>query len=762
MNLNLSIKDVTKIVKGKLVSTEKTKEPLIQNVIIDSRSPLISGNSVFFALKGNRYDGHQFCNDFITKGGKVVIVSKRQNLNAGYQIVVDNVLKALQQLAQYHRKQFDIPIIGITGSNGKTIVKEWLYHVLKDDFNICRSPKSYNSQIGVALSILQLNPQHQIGIFEAGISKPNEMDTLERMIQPTIGVFTGLGDAHQHNFESLEQKRKEKYKLFKNCPLVIDNTVNSYNLSSLPLSDSISLLNINIVFNTACIFADTNTLMERLKTLPKISMRLEKMEGRNGNVIINDAYSLDETSLEIGLKLLKTTAYQNQPKILFISPSKVFNITKNIIKLLNSKLIDKIVWIGPLKPPKIDTPIHYFSTVNEYKSTPITFINAVLLFTGSRSQKIEQLIPNFLIKNHITKLTINLNAVKHNLNYFKSKLKPNTLILAMVKAQSYGGGIVEMAKFLEQQQIDYLGVAYADEGVTLVKHQVSLPILVMNPEKDAFNDIIKHKLEPSIYSLNLLDEFIRFLILKGIKNYPIHIKLDTGMHRLGFTQSNIKELLNTLNTQPEVYVKSVFSHLAVADDLKEKHFTKTQIKVFKTQINIIKNVIGYDFIKHISNSSAIINFPNANFDMIRLGIGLYGLIENIENKTENAFSFTTQISQIKTVKKGESVGYSRAFVAKTNTKIAIVPVGYADGLRRELSQGKWQLFVNNKKAKILGNICMDMCMIDITHINCKVGDEVEVFGQQQTIFDMAKTLNTIPYEIISSISNRVHRIYVEE
>ncbi len=757
MNLNLSLIQIANITKGTLIGPE---DLVINNVVIDSRSPLIDEQTLFIALEGYHTSGHQFCNDFISKGGQVVLVSEKQNLTNNFQIIVKDTLQALQAIAKHHRSQFDIPVIAITGSNGKTIVKEWLYHVLKDDFNVCRSPKSYNSQIGVPLSVLQLNKNHQLAIFEAGISKPNEMERLENIIQPTIGVFTGIGDAHQQNFESLEQKKSEKIKLFKNIDVLIEDDENDLLPYTIPFNDKASQQNARLVFKTAITFINPLSLIEKMSTLPKISMRLEKMEGKNNNIIINDAYSLDETSLEIGLQFLKTEA-KNKHKVLFIAPSSNFEFTNRILTTLNSDLVDEIVFIGT-HHIESNHKTHSFKSIEDYKHNALRFENSALLFTGSRSQKIEQLIPDFLAKNHITKLNIDLSAIKHNLSYFKINLAPQTHILAMVKAQSYGGGIVEMAKFLEQQHINYFGVAYADEGATLVQNEITTPILVMNPEQDAFNTIIDNNLEPSIYSIDLLDKFISFLILKGIKRYPIHIKLDTGMHRLGFTKHQIDDLTNTLNSQPEVYVKSVFSHLAVADDLTEDEFTKHQINLFETLTEKIQNILGYDFIKHISNSIGVINYPNANFDMVRIGIGLYGLIEQISNQTQNALSFTTQISQIKTIIKSDSVGYGRVFVAEKDTTIAIIPVGYADGLRRALSQGKWDLIINGKHAPIIGNICMDMCMVDISNIDCKVDDNVEIFSNHQSIFKMAKQLNTIPYEIISSISSRVHRVYVEE
>ncbi len=757
MNLNLSLIQLAEITDGTLIGPENLN---VHQIIIDTRSPVINQNTLFIALKGNNSNGHLFIDDFINKGGELIMVSKKQNLKKGYQIIVKDTLKALQQIAIYHRSQFDIPIIGITGSNGKTIVKEWLYHVLKEDYSVCRSPKSYNSQIGVPLSILQLNKNHQIGIFEAGISKPNEMEVLEQIIKPTIGVFTGIGDAHQSNFKNLKHKKDEKYQLFKSVDFIVQNSPDDVFTFDIPFDDEASLKNALLVFKTATTFVSPLKLIERLNTLPKISMRLEKMVGKNQNIIINDAYSLDEKSLEIGLQFLNQ-ASNLKKRVLFIAPSEQFNITAQFQNLLNSNHIDAIIFIGKQRLSN-NSKIHYFNSVQEFKKHPIQFKNTAILFTGSRSEKIEQLIPDFLVKNHVTKLNINLSAIQHNLNFLKLHIPHHTMILAMVKAQSYGSGIVEMAQFLEQQSVNYFGVAYTDEGVLLKQHQISTPILVMNPEQDAFEDLINHNLEPSIYSLKLLNDFIGFLILKGINNYPIHIKIDTGMHRLGFVKEQVDDVINTINTQPEVYVKSIFSHFSAADDMNDQAFTLQQIQLFEQTAKKIENRIGYPVIKHLSNSIGIINYPQAHFDMVRIGIGMFGLIESIKHQTENALSFTSQISQIKNIKKGDRVGYGHSYVAHKDITIAIVPVGYADGLNRALSNGNWFINVNGHNCPIIGLVCMDMCIIDISAVNCKEGDEVEIFGKQLTVFKMAKQLNTIPYEIISSISNRVHRVYIEE
>lgn len=756
MNLNYTLNQITKIVNGKLYG-DTTQH--IQNIIIDSRSPLITEYSLFVTLNGQKVNGVDFITEYNTKQGRTVLVNQYLPQIKCNQIVVDDTLKALQKIAIYHRKQFNIPIIGITGSNGKTTVKEWLFYTLKNEFLICRSPKSYNSQLGVALSVLELNKNHTLGVFEAGISKPGEMETLQQIIQPTIGIYTGTGDAHQVNFKSLTQKENEKFKLFKSVDCIIQNQ-KIVDLET-PFTDKASLQNANLVYQTALKMGlDENQIKNILKTLPSISMRMEKMEGKNGNIIINDVYSLDEKSLEIGINYLNQIS-NTKKKVLIVGPHENSHFSNQMVKTLNSLTDIDVILIGTSNS-FLSRVKSQFKSINDFLSNDFDYKNAVVLVTGSRHSHLEKIIPFLAVKNHITTLKIDLNALRHNLNFYKSKLNSNTQILAMVKAQSYGGGIVEMAQFLESEKVNYFGVAYADEGVILRQNGIKSPILVMNPEPNAFDDIINNSLEPSIYSLDSLDQFIGALIRRNKTNFPIHLKLDTGMNRLGFVESELNELIAQLKAQPEVYVKTVFSHLSVADNSNENEFTNQQITTFTTLIKRLKNNLGYEFQSHIANSAATLNFSESHLDMVRLGIGLFGLLDENNQDLETVLTFHSKISQIKLIKKGDSVGYGRTFIANKEKTIAIIPVGYADGLKRELSQGKWSVEIKGKLTPIIGNICMDMCMIDVTNINCKAGDEVNIFGQNNSVYKMAKLLNTIPYEIISSISNRVHRVYLED
>jgi len=757
MKLNYTLKQLAEITNGLIIGDETS---VIDRIVIDSRRPIINQNTLFVALKGYTIDGHEFCESFVSNSGGAVLVETEQKGLKSSQLIVNDTVLALQLIAKHYREQFNIPVIGITGSNSKTTVKEWLFHTLKSKFNICRSPKSYNSQLGVALSVFELNSSHTLAIFEAGISYGNEMQQLEGIIKPTIGIFTGLGDAHQENFTSIEHKRIEKFKLFDNVNTLIQNDDELINLD-IPFTDLASSRNANLVFKTAMHFGiDKHEILNQLAKLPPISMRMERMEGVNGNVIINDAYTLDDKSLEIGVNYLNNISEgSKRTKIIIIAPKEGTVLSNNSIKLLNSEAIDKVILIGGSSTKLIKLQANYLN-VEAFIGDDVRFNNSNILITGARDTKLGRVVTKYLVKKHITKLTINLPAICDNLNFYRTKLKKETLILAMVKAQSYGGGIVQIAQFLETQHVNYFGVAYSDEGVVLRNNGIGKPIIVMNPEADAFNDIIDYELEPSIYSLEILDEFISALIRKNINSYPIHLKVDTGMNRLGFVEQDLNELTAHLNAQHEVFVKSVFSHLAVADNLVETKFTERQIITFKDFSNRLKTSLGYSFLEHIANSASTLNYPNSHFDMVRLGIGMYGLMNDYQDSLETVLSFETQISQIKEIYKGGSVGYGRSFIADTDMKIAVVPVGYADGLRRELSNGKWSFVINGQMAPIIGNVCMDMCMIDISNLKCMVGDQVQIFGEHNSVSKMAKVLNTIEYEIISLISSRVHRVYL--
>lgn len=801
MNLGFSINEVQAVTQAEFIGSSSYKElAVIETVVIDSRSPQINQNTLFVLLKGNKVNGADFVADFSASGGEIVLTDTPLQDVSINQLVVSNPLEALQALAAHHRKKFNIPVIGITGSNGKTTVKEWLYHLLKGTYNIVRSPKSYNSQIGVALSVLEINEQNNLAIFEAGISQPNEMSNLQKMIQPTIGVFTGLGDAHNSGFDGPDpeiEKKREKYKLFDGVDTLIAWNGNSFLVEqkesnqqkeyqieiqeeSVVLTNKITEDKIELPANNLAFPSNVgivslvgmelgltlDTISKRIKNLPIISMRLEKIKGRNNNLLINDAYSIDAKSLEIGLKYLSVHK-EHQNTVLFIAEDE--SRESSLLPVLGSMLdqinIDQLVYIGAAKNSEKYAFVDWqYASVNVFLENPLIFKDSSILFTGSRNCKLEKVVGHYLEKKHITRLNIDLSKVRKNLNYYRSNLLPNTMIMGMVKAQSYGVGIVEMANFLANEGVDYFGVAYADEGLSLIEGNIKKPILVMNPEQASYDTIIDNNLEPSIYSLEHLNSFIHQLIVKGRKNFPIHIKLETGMNRLGFGCDELEELIRMVKVQPEVYIKSMFSHFSVADDLNEAAYTQMQIESYKKAVDFAENVLGYSFIKHLANSSGTLNYPEAQFDMVRLGIGMFGLIESeiAKGNLESCLELTSQISLIRNIEVGESVGYGRKFKAERKTKLGIIPVGYADGLRRILGSKKWAVIINDQAYPLVGNVCMDSCMVDLTDSNVKVGDDVQLFGEGNSVFEMSKLLDTIPYEIISSVSTRVQRVYTDE
>ena len=568
MILDYSASQLGTLCNGQLINAHLFNDSKIRSVVIDTRNPSLSSQTLFIALSGGKQDGHVFLPDFVDKGGKVAIVSKPDKSLSLCQIVVENPLEALQKIAAYHRAQFNYPVIAITGSNGKTIVKEWLYHVLKDKFSVVRSPKSYNSQIGVALSLLEMADHHNLAIIEAGISIKGEMEKLEAMIQPTIGVFTGIGDAHSLNFSSESEKKKEKYILFNRVQVLFDK--NQQLVSQIPFSDFASQINASFVEQVALhLQVELSHIKQQLSSLPAVSMRLEQIEGKNNCLLLNDAYSADLQSLEIALQQMKSIQ-KHQKKILFLTAFEENlkeDVQSRLPNLVSKDHISELVFIGDHHYlPSLSVPVNVYQSADEYILRGESFHDAVLLFKGSRKSGLEKIVQRLTERKHITQLVINFSALRNNLNYFRSRIQPSTKILVMVKAQSYGGSLIEMAHFLVAQKVDYFGVAYADEGVQLRKSGITLPILVMNPEQNAFDELVDFNLEPSIYSTEILASFIQFLILKQRQHYPVHIKLDTGMNRLGFVEEQISTLVDSLQTQPEIYIKSVFSHLSVADD----------------------------------------------------------------------------------------------------------------------------------------------------------------------------------------------------
>ena len=809
------MKNIEKTLQAKRFGDIKTT---IDNVSIDSRSLQNNKNTLFFALVGPNNDAHIYISNLIEKGVQNFVVtyipeelSKKANF-----WVVENTLNALQKFAAYHRSLYKFPVFGLTGSNGKTIVKEWLNFLLSPDFNIIRSPKSYNSQVGVPLSVISINDKHNLGIFEAGISKMNEMEKLETIIRPTIGIITNIGTAHDEGFVDLEKKIKEKLKLFKHSKLLIyqknkvvdaliESRMKTFSWSytdetadvfvtrkpfnektilhirqgkdhfeiKIPFQDDASVENAVTCLMVLLSFKyDKQTIQNRMQWLYPVEMRLKVKNGINNTTLIDDSYSSDFQSLKIALDFLESQKqYKNKTVILsdiFQSGLSNEELYTKVAQLIKNNKINRIIGIGET----ISSFKHKFTNCVIFKNTAdfflnfnyLNFRNETILIKGARHFQFEEIVAALEQKTHETVLEINLNSISHNLSFYKSKLKPITKMMAMVKAFGYGNGGFEIAKLLEHHKVDYLGVAFADEGISLKNAGITLPIMVLNPETTSFPAIIQHHLEPEIYSLKGLNAFLEIAEKRKLKHYPIHIKLDTGMHRLGFEDGNLDELIATLKGNKFVGVKSILSHMATSDDLEHQEFAHSQMDLFEKLSSKLMAELQIKPIRHILNTSGISNFPESQYDMVRLGIGLYGVSNDVEEQKylENVGTLKSIISQIRTIQAGESVGYGRRFMAEKPTKIATIPIGYADGISRHWGNGVGFVTINDQKATIVGSICMDMLMADITEINCKEGESVIIFGESPTVTFMANQLQTIPYEILTSISQRVKRIFYRE
>jgi alanine racemase len=813
--LTLSTSNIEKILHAKRFGDSNGT---IDNVSIDSRSLQNNVKTLFFALIGPNNDAHIYIKSLIEKGVRFFVVTHipEELSNKAVFLVVGNTLDALQSYASHHRSLFKFPVIGLTGSNGKTIVKEWLNFLLNPDFNIIRSPKSYNSQVGVPLSVISINDKHNLGIFEAGISKMNEMEKLETIIRPTIGVITNIGTAHDEGFVDLEKKIKEKLRLFKHSKLIIyqknkiidsllESKIKAFSWSysdetadvfvakkaiddktilqirygkdnfeiQIPFQDEASIENAVTCLMVLLSFKyDKTTIQNRMQWLYPVEMRLKVKTGINNTTLIDDSYSSDFQSLKIALDFLESQKqYKNKTLILsdiFQSGLSNEELYTKVAQLIKNNKINRVIGIGET----ISAFKHKFTNCITFKNTAdfflnfnyLNFINETILIKGARHFQFEEIVAALEEKTHETVLEINLNSISHNLSFYKSKLKPTTKMMVMVKAFGYGSGGFEIAKLLEHHKVDYLGVAFADEGIALKNAGIMLPIMVLNPETTSFSAIIQYKLEPEIYSLKGLNSFLKIAEKRKLKHFPIHIKLDTGMHRLGFEEAALDELIATLKGNKFVTVKSILSHMATSDDLEQQDFAHSQIDLFEKLSSKLMAELQIKPIRHILNTSGISNFPESQYDMVRLGIGLYGVSNDAEEQKylENVGTLKSIISQIRLIQAGESVGYGRRFIAEKPTKIATIPIGYADGISRHWGNGIGFVTINNQKATIVGSICMDMLMADITEINCKEGDSVIVFGESPTVTFMANQLKTIPYEILTSISQRVKRVFYRE
>lgn len=803
------------------------RDDRVRSFCSDTRKPTSTTDTVFVAISGSHHDAHRFINDAYTLGIRSFLVEKKEAIAAYVDInyaVVPNSLEAFQKIAAFHRQQFDIPVIGITGSNGKTMVKEWLNQLLADEYTIARSPKSYNSQIGVALSVLGLEPAHTLGIFEAGISMPSEMERLQAIIRPTLGIMTNLGEAHLENFPDSAALALEKLDLFKETPFLIapgDNPVLndvivhklhehrlltwgqlphctlvvesadragdhtqiryrykdiSFNLD-IPFADKASIENTSTcVLTMLHLGYSTEVIKLRVARLHPVSMRLQLIEGTGNSTLINDAYSSDINSLRIALDFLMRHAGSKTLSVILSdivqSATPEHELHHNIAQLLHEHHVQRVIGIGDGFLRNTSVYQHFqettfFQNTEDYLETckPNDHSGAIVLVKGAREFKLERIIDYFQIHTHETVLEIDLNAMRHNLVFFREKLAPSVKLMVMVKAAGYGAGAKEVAELLEFNKVDYLAVAYTDEGVMLRQSGISLPIMVLNAELTGHQALIRHRIEPVIFSLRSLHAFLDALQSSGHQGtYPIHLKLDTGMHRLGFVKSEIDALVEQLRSKPQVKVISVFTHLAASDAPQHDNFTRMQLDEFEKMGVALHRQLGYDFIRHAGNTGAIQRFPEAHYDMVRLGIGLYGIsaFSSEQAQLKNVSTLKTCISQIKQIASGESIGYNRKFIASKDMTIATIPVGYADGLRRALSNEVGEVFIQNKPCKIVGNVCMDMTMIDITGMAVSEGEEVIIFNTAERLINFADRCQTIPYEVLTSIPARVKRVYLEE
>ncbi|MGN6398461.1 MAG: bifunctional UDP-N-acetylmuramoyl-tripeptide:D-alanyl-D-alanine ligase/alanine racemase [Mucilaginibacter sp.] len=798
------------------------KDYPINTLLTDSRRISNPAGALFFALSGRR-NGHEFIASAYAAGVRNFVVRQGSEIKAPEAnfLMVDDVLAALQTLAAYHRSRFNLEVIGITGSNGKTIVKEWLYQLMAPDKNIVRNPKSYNSQIGVPLSVWLINEKNDLGIFEAGISTIGEMDKLEAILKPSVGVLTHIGPAHDEGFENRGQKVREKLKLFKNCRLLVYNyeqllgfedhitakerftwstefkqadlyvfsgtaISKNYYLRAIykereiecliPFLDEASIENATLCWATMLAMGYSPIEADdRVEHLSAVSMRLELKNGINDCSVIDDSYNSDLQSLEIALNFL-TQQNQHHKKTVILSDIYQSGLQAGVLyrqvaDLIKLKQVDKFIGVGEALLNHKD----YFEVAEKffYPDTPamlqhlrtLNFRDETILIKGSRSFEFELISRVLVQKAHETILEINLNALLNNLNFYRSKLKKGTKVMAMVKAFSYGSGTFEVANILEYNNVDYLAVAYIDEGVALRNTGISLPIMILNPEASAFDKLTEFNLEPVIYSFGLFDDYIKYAQEKNVLNYPIHIKIDTGMHRLGFENADVEMLCDLLEENRYVHVQSVFSHLVASEDQQHDEFTKSQIGRFEKAYKQIEKTLGYKVIKHLSNTSGIIRWPQAQYDMVRLGIGLYGIdmgMETPDTGLQPIASLKTSIAQVKKVQAGETISYSRSGSLAKDGKIATVRIGYADGYLRAFGNGVGRMLVKGQLVPTVGNITMDMCMIDVTGIDVREGDEVIIFNEEQRINELANQIGTIPYEILTNVSQRVKRVYFYE
>ena len=827
--MNYSIEKVTTLIGARRIGEADAQ---IGWLLTDSRSLCFPEETLFFALRSSRNDGHRYIADLYRRGVRNFVVENKaielptSSMPDANFLIVASPLAALQRLAERHRDEFNVPIVGITGSNGKTMVKEWLYQLLLPSQKIVRSPRSYNSQIGVPLSVWLLNEQTEVGIFEAGISQPGEMYALRDIIQPTIGVLTTLGPAHQENFRSMEEKCMEKLELMHDTAAMVypsDNDIVSRcirrmnykgekiswsmcdekaaffvkevkpltsqpshltsqityiwqgeeNCYSIPFIDEASIENSITCAAVALHMGLTpSQLADRMPRLEPVAMRLEVKQGQRGCVLINDSYNSDVNSLDIALDFMNRREAAKKTLILsdiFQSGSTPEALYAQVSELAVKRGIDKFIGIGPELTAQADkiqiADKAFFTDVPHFLSSDAFagLCNELILLKGARPFGFDQITEQLEQKVHETILEVNLNAVVENLNYFRSFLKPETKMVCMIKADGYGAGAVEIAKTLQDHRVDYLAVAVADEGVTLRKAGITANIMIMNPEMTAFKTMFDYDLEPEVYSFRLLDALIKAARKEGITGWPVHIKFDTGMHRLGFDPvDDIYKLVDRLKHQNAIIPRSVFSHFVGSDSDGFDEFSARQFALFQEGSDKLQAAFRHHILRHMDNSAGIEHFPERQMDMCRLGIGLYGVDPRDNHILHTVSTLKTTILQLRHVPAGETVGYSRKGKIERDSVIAAIPIGYADGLNRHLGNRRCYCLVKGQKAEYVGNICMDVAMIDVTDIPCVEGDQVEIFGENLPVTVLSDVLDTIPYEVLTSVSNRVKRVYFQD
>lgn len=823
-----TIEQITAILKARY--TGPAGENTVTRLLTDSRSLGFPEETLFFAIKTKHGDGHQFIGELHKRGVRNFVVENEsfaKELPDANFIIVNNSVKALQRLAAHHRKQFNIPVVGITGSDGKTIVKEWLYHLTAENYTVTRSPRSYNSQIGVPLSVWQLHEESTLAIFEAGISQPREMDNLQPIIAPTIGIVTNISGAHQENFNTMQEKCREKLALFKGCDIIIYNaddplitgcvghallpsreiawsqkdadrplfikaiekddagTTIKYryltfdNSYRIPFLDDASIEDsINCLAAALYLMIPADTIARRMAQLEPVAMRLEVKEGKNGCTLINDSYNADTASLDIALDFMerRCNTLPGLKKTLILSDIKQTGLTtRALYRIVSQQIaqhnISKFIGIGgdimseKERLRKIDCECHLFATTKEFLHSKQLhdLANEAILIKGARAFRFEDITEALEKKVHQTILEVNLSALRDNLNHYRSNLSPDTKTICMVKAGAYGAGAMEVARTLQDCRVDYLAVAVADEGAELRKAGITTGIIVMNPEPGTVRTLFDNKLEPEVYSFGMLRMLAQAARHEGITDYPIHIKIDTGMHRLGFLPHEVPMLIEELKQQNALTPRSVFSHFVGSDSEELDYFSQEQITRFEEASNTLQAAFKHKILRHICNSAGAERYTQVQYEAVRLGIGLYGISPIDYNSALHPIStLKTIILQIHDVPTGETVGYSRKGVLQRPSRIAALPIGYADGLNRHLGNGRGYCIVNGKQAPYIGNICMDVCMIDVTDIDCNEGDSVEIFGPTLRVESIAQWLDTIPYEVLTSVSTRIKRIYYSD